>query len=47
MKTVLFHRRPFHTPKFCRGCSQHGGFAPEKDDNLQDYPPLLSSPFLE
>lgn len=37
IKTVVFRHRPFHSPKFCRGCSQHGGFAPEKDDNSQDF----------
>lgn len=37
IKTVIFRHRPFHSPKFCRGCSQHGGFAPEKDDNSQDF----------
>lgn len=34
---LLFHHRPFHSPKSCRGCSQHGGFAPQKDDNSQDF----------
>lgn len=32
--TVSFQHRPFHSSKFSRECSQHGGLAQEKDDNL-------------